>query len=160
LAGTKIIPTRDDLEEVGLEIAPFKLGLNRSPLGRKGLLIEGNVLLHYVLRKKPSCSLLLRYVKAVHLMHLDDEPLGLPVLVIAYPALLRLIEPFNTEHPLAKRLGLATALSEASPDGAQAFLHALKPGKTVKLLRLTISLVIDIFAMPFRLLFSLRRKND
>jgi nucleoside-diphosphate-sugar epimerase len=160
LVGTKTIHTRDDLAELGLEIVPIEIGLSRSSLCRKGLLMEGNVLLRYVLGKKPSCSLLLRYVKAIRLMHHDNEPFGLPPFVIAYPALLRFIEPFNTEHPLAKRLALATALSEASSDGAQAFLTAMKPGKTVQLLRLTISLVIDICVKLVRLLLSHRRKDD
>lgn len=160
LVGTKPIPTRDDLAKLGLEVAPLALGISRSPLGRKGLLVEGNTLLCYVLGKKPSRSLLLRYVKAIRLLRHDIEPVGLPPLVIAYPVLMRFIEPFNADHPLAKRLALASALAEASLDGAQSFFPVVKPGKTVQLLRLGASLVIDICAMPVRLLLGHRRRDD
>lgn len=160
LVGTKVIPTSNDIAEIGLEIVPLSLGLNRSPLYRKGMLIEGYTLLQYVLGNKPSRSLLLRYVKAVRLMQHTSGPLGLPTIVIAYPALLRLIEPFNTNHPLAKRLALATTLSEASSDGAKAFLISMKHGRALHLLYLTFSLIVDIFAMPIRILFNYKRSDD
>lgn len=160
LVGTRPIPTRDDLAQLGLEVAPLALGLSLGSLGRRGLLVEGNALLHYVLGRKPSCSLLLRYVKAIRLLRHDNEPIGLPPFVIAYPALMRFIEPFNTNHPLAKRLALALALAEASPDGAQSFLPAVKLGKAAQFLRLGVYLVIDVSAMPVRLLFGHRHRDD
>jgi nucleoside-diphosphate-sugar epimerase len=160
LAGTKVLPTHDDIEELGLTIKLLERGLNQSSVGTKGLLREGNVLLRYLLGKRPSYSLLQRYVKAVRLISCENEPLGLPSIVIGYPALLRLIEPINSEHPLAKRIAIAGALAEASLNGFYTFQPRYENvrGRAYLLMRLAVSICIDICIRPIRILFNHRNE--
>jgi len=160
LVGTKFIYTKDDVDELNLKIISLTHENGCSPLGIKGLLVEGCALLNYVLGRKPSRSLLVRYVKAIQLRTHESESYGLPALVIMFPLLTRLIEPLNKDHPLSRRLAIATVLAEESPDGAQVYLATVNSGKIIQLVRLSISLMIEIFALPFRLLFSRRPKND
>lgn len=160
LVGTKPIHTSDDLEELKLKITPLNYENNSTAFCRRGLLIEGNTLLRYVLGKKPSRSLLIRYVRAIQLRNHDCIIYGLPALVVVLPVLVRFIEPLYKDHPLAKRLAIATALAEASLDGAQTYLADVNSNKTTQLIRLGISLSTEVFVLPFRLIFGRKPKND
>jgi hypothetical protein len=124
--------------------------LRTDPLRRRGLIAEGYTLLSYVLRDKPRSSLLRLYVKAVKQTELNSGPIGLFILLVKFPGMLRFIEPIGGNSTLAKRLKLAALLAESSAYGPYP-----QTKRVIRLMKLMVDLALDIVALPFRTISSL-----
>lgn len=153
LAGTRPMDCAAQLRDLGLEVRPLEAGLRGEPASRKALLAEGRVLLGYVLGTKPGSALLRRYVRAIAASG-PVGPLPLPRMLRAAPGLARLVEPLRPSSPLGRRLALATALVEASPDGERALARRGRAGRVAAL---GAGIAIDALAMPVRLAGGRRR---
>jgi nucleoside-diphosphate-sugar epimerase len=151
LVGTQPMECADHLTTLGLNVEPFAERLRREPASRKTALAEGRVMLKYILRRAPGSALTRRYARALVATG-PHGPLPLPRLLHASPALLRVIEPVNRAAPLARRLALATALAEASPQGEQMLARA---GRLVRILSGLADLALDALLLPLRLLAGL-----
>lgn len=147
LAGVRFVETRSDLERLGLTVEPFVHGMAGEPSARRLMLGEGLCLLRFVLRRRPGRALISRYARAIG----RAGPLALPPLVKRWPALTRWIEPFSATHELRRRLAIATALAEASPEGEAALSQG---GRGRRLLSLAGDLALEGAAMPVRLLLG------
>jgi nucleoside-diphosphate-sugar epimerase len=147
LAGVRFVETRADLERLGLTVRPFADGMAGEPAARRQLLAEGRCLLGFVLRADPGGALVRRYARAMG----SAGALALPPLVRRWPALLRWVEPLGGEGDLRRRLTIALALAEASPEGERALSCGDRTGRLV---RLAADLLIDVLAMPVRLVLG------
>jgi len=136
LAGVRFVESRADLARLGLTVAPFAVGMAGEPAARRLVLAEGRRLLRHVLRAEPGGALVRRYARAV-------GPAG----AIRLPPLLRWAEPIGGTSELRRRLGLAMALAEASPEGERALSRGGLAG-------LAGDLVLDGLAMPVRLVLG------
>jgi nucleoside-diphosphate-sugar epimerase len=150
LAGTEVMACADHLSRMCLQVLPISQGLRADPLGRRGLIAEGRTLLSYVLRDKPRSSLLRLYVKAVKQAELNSGPMGLFILFVKFPGMLRFIEPIGGNSILAKRLKLAAVLADSSTPGP--YPHTKR---VIRLMKLMIDIALDIVALPFRAISSL-----
>ena len=124
--------TADDLQRVSLVLRPLGAGMTRSGRGRRELLVEGRILLTYVLRGEPADALVRRYVRAVEALR-KGIALPLPEPVQRMPVLLALLDGAGCmnvayRRELDWRLEAALMLAEASPQGACRFLGVDKPG--------------------------------
>jgi NADH dehydrogenase len=151
LVGTRPMECADHLKTLGLVVAPFAERLRREPASRKTVLAEGRVMLKYVLRQTPGSALIRRYARALVLAG-PHGPLPLPRLLRASPALLRVIEPVDRAAPLSRRLALATALAEASPQGEEVLARA---GRLARILSSVADLALDVLLLPVRLFAGL-----
>lgn len=148
LSGTLPMATSADLAWIGLDVRPVAEGMLIEPGARRALLGEGRALLSYVLRAKPGNGLVRRYARAIVL----KGPAGamrLGRLLLRVPVLLRWLEPFGGRSLLAYRLKIATALAEASPEGARALRRG---GRRWRLAGLAFDGLIELLATPVRLL--------
>jgi hypothetical protein len=152
LAGTRYTPCADDLADIGLSVVPLAIGLRQSIQGRKALIAEGKALLHYVLGAAPSLLLQRLYVRAVHACAPDAGAIGLFPLLMAYPSLLRFVEPLKATNSLAQRMRLATTLADSSAEGAHVLCAASRGGR---ILNLAVAMMLDVCALPVRLLVSI-----
>ena len=154
LAGTRPMECAEHLRDLGVEVKPLEAGLRGEPASRKAVLAEGRVLLAFVLGAKPGNALLRRYARAVAVTGSGGPlPLSRPLRVA--PGLVRFVEPLRPGAPLRRRLALATALAEASPDGERALSRR---GRPASLMALAANMALDGAAMPVRLLASLRQR--
>ncbi len=144
LAGTRPMNCEAHLRALNLTIAPLTERLRLEPASRKAVLAEGRALLSYVLRARPGCALLLRYVRAVG----GAGPLPLPGLMRRVPRLIRLVEPRAAASHLSQRLALAMALAEASPEGERALTRG---SGTARMAWLAYDLALDVVLLPFRM---------
>jgi nucleoside-diphosphate-sugar epimerase len=154
LAGTRAMPTAADLERLGLEVVPFAEGMLAESGARRALLAEGRAMLRYVLRSEPGGALVRRYARAISV----SGPRGamrLARVVQRMPWLLRLLEPFYGRSMLAHRLKVATALAEASPEGARALQHG---GRARRLAELACDGLLELLVAPARLLSTALRR--
>lgn len=149
-AGTRPMPCTSDLAAISLTVAPLEAGLRGEPASRKVLLAEGCSLLRYVLRCRPTAALMRRYVRALSAIG-DGGALALNPLARAWPALFRLLEPLDRATVLGRRLALATAMAEASPEGERALA---KVGRV----KLIAGLTVDALLLPTRILLSRIRR--
>ena len=154
LAGTRPMECAEHLRDLGLAVKPLEAGLRGEPASRKAVLAEGRVLLAFVLGAKPGNALLRRYARAVAAAGADG-PLSLSRPLRAAPGLVRFVEPLRPGAPRRRRLALATALAEASPDGERALSRR---GRPASLMALAANVALDGVAMPVRLLASLRQR--
>jgi hypothetical protein len=141
----------DHLTSLGIKIEPFAERLRREPASRKTVLAEGRVMLKYVLRQTPGSALTRRYARAL-IATGSHGPLPLPRILHASPALLRVIEPIDRAAPLSRRLALATALAEASPQGEEVLARA---GRLIRILSSVADLALDALLLPLRFLAGL-----
>lgn len=151
LAGVRFVETRTDLARLGLTVAAFADGMSDEPAARRLRLAEGRCLLRFVLRAEPGGALVRRYARAVG----RDEPLALAPLARRWPALLRWVEPVGGTSLLRRRLAMALALAEASPEGERALSRG---GRGGRLTRLAADLALDGVAMPVRLVLRVWAK--
>jgi NADH dehydrogenase len=123
--------TQNDLASLGLKLRPLREGIVRSGQGRRRvLLVEGQILLAYLLRRPAPTSVLRRYVRAAEQLpkNLKGQPLNLPCWCQLFPSTLALLEGRGkecnqaAEEALISRLNIAVFLAEASPDSADRFL--------------------------------------
>ncbi|WP_167631292.1 NAD-dependent epimerase/dehydratase family protein [Mariprofundus ferrooxydans] len=118
--------TAADLERLNLSLRPIHAGMH--PAGddrRRLLLIEGNALLQYILKRKPESALLRRYVYAVEQVR-DGFPLDVPSLFLKAPVLLSLLDDRSwmcesKGAELAWRFDAAVLMAEATTQGAFCF---------------------------------------
>jgi nucleoside-diphosphate-sugar epimerase len=148
LVGTRPLPSADHLRMLGLTIQPLEARLRQEPMSRKRVLAEGRSLLGYVLRARPSDALLRRYARAAAAKD-KGGPLAMSLCFRRWPLLLRLTEPLPGNTPLARRLALATALAEASPEGERALAVG---GRGSRVASLALDLAVDGLLLPVRLL--------
>lgn len=136
--------TRASLDALGLRLRPLANGMQRAHRPRRTLLAESRAVQHYVLGTSPRRDLVMRHARAVEAVR-GAEPLGLPDWALRRPSWLRLLEdPSDTE--LAWRLDSATALAEATPQGAARFLRAGQPaGLARAVLGLSGAVLAEVF---------------
>jgi NADH dehydrogenase len=137
--------TGEDLARLGLELRSLEQGMRRGRGRRRALVSESRALLAYVLGEPPGGELVRRQVRAVQALR-AARPLALPGWAIGRPWLLRLFD--DSARPgeateLAWRLDCATALAEASPQGARRFL---RHGRPSGLLRAFVGLSTAVFS--------------
>jgi len=151
LVGARQMECADHLTTLGINIEPFAERLRREPVSRKTVLAEGRLMLKYVLRQAPGRALPRHYARAL-IATGSHGPLPLSRLLHALPALLRVIEPIDRAAPLSRRLALATALAEASPQGEEVLARA---GRLIRILSCVADLALDALLLPLRLLAGL-----
>ena len=118
----------------------------------EGRLKEGYSLLTYVGGRHPSVSLLRAYLKGIRLREGDAGPVGIGHLFINFPTLIRFIEPLSHKSPLARRLVLATKLTDAAPEIG----GTISKGRRLRLL--LFGLMVDCVVLPSRFLATLVQK--
>ncbi|MEA1031750.1 sugar nucleotide-binding protein [Pseudomonas sp. N-137] len=129
----KSMSTQTSLQRLGITLRPLAYGMHRSGNGRRRhLLVEGNILLSYLLKSPPGQSLLRRYARAIEALGNGQAILDSKLLSL-FPSLLALIDNpsflCNEQgKALSWRLHLAMTLAEASPQGAVVFLGLKRSG--------------------------------
>jgi nucleoside-diphosphate-sugar epimerase len=144
--------TENDLSVLGLQLRDLRSGLHHSGSYRRRLLLaEGYALFTYLYREKSTLFKLRRYVKFIEL-NSTNEPLYFKRVICVYPNLIALIE--NNSNLKRKewyqkfiyRLDVATALAEASPQGAKQFLRLDKKNSfLIAVLILSEVIFIELF---------------
>lgn len=131
--------TSASLEKLGMSLREFPAGMHRglSP-DRRALLLEGQGLMAHCLRAPPQPWLCRRYAQAVTALH-AGRPMHWPIAPHRFPTWLALVDkPAQVLTPdeaaLRRRIAIAIAIAEASPQGhrrftqssaSRGFLHAL-----------------------------------
>jgi NADH dehydrogenase len=115
-----------DLQRLQLRLRPLEAGMHPSGHERRRkLLLEARALLGYLLAARPAPGLARRYVRAMEQVR-DGQPLPLPAWLARYPSAVALWDRCGAtgRHgaELGWRLQAATALAEASVQGAARFL--------------------------------------
>jgi len=154
LAGRPLLDCKADLENIGLRLRTVAEGLRQDAIGKKALLREGRTLCSYVLGRPAGKALTRHYVRAIRRVEGEVGAIALPRLSIWQPRLLRFFEPLRSDLMLARRLRVATALSEFSAEGFESLSHFSRANKLVKLVSIASQLILDIIAFPFRLWFT------
>jgi len=143
--------TTADLERLNLFLRPIHAGMH--PLGddrRRRLLIEGDALFTYILKRRPGGALKRRYVRAVEQVR-DGFSLDISGLFLKFPVLLSILddrswmsEPKGKE--LAWRLDAVTLLAEATTEGASSFIGlGRRTGPLINLAIVVRAVVSEIF---------------
>jgi len=167
-----LMETQRDLQKLQLTLRPLLSGMHPSgDDSRRHLLLEGRALMTYILRTRPSSSLMRRYVYAIEGLR-DGAIFGLPGYFLKFPFLLPLLDGGSFAKSIkgrdfSWRLDAATMLAEASPQGAVRFLGVgQKTGLTNSLIRISRSVFYEfIFCLmrliltPFCLLYSRKLKE-
>ncbi len=152
LAGAPQLNCKGDLETLGLSVGRVEVGLRRDPIGTKALLREGSILGRYVLRRQVRSNLTRLYARTVRTLDKDRAgPLALPWLALYAPSLLRLYEPRRSDAVLAKRLRVAMALAEFSPEGVATMDGSGVAARSARLLCAFWQVSLDVVLFPFRL---------
>jgi nucleoside-diphosphate-sugar epimerase len=149
LSGTQPMRCADHLTTLGLEIADHEFRLTFEPGARRTLLLEGRILLRYVMRAWPDRALLRLYVRSLHTNGVR-QAIAMPRGVRLLPSLLRLMEPFDQEAVLSRRLAIAVAIAQSSPQGELLLSRNSTFARNVVML---LDMTIDTMALPVRLLF-------
>jgi nucleoside-diphosphate-sugar epimerase len=149
LAGTQPMQCADHLASLGLEIEDCESRLAFEPSARKTLLLEGRILLRYVMKAWPAHSLLRLYVRALYVKGIR-QAIAMPRSVRLLPSLLRWMEPFDQKAALSRRLAIAVAIAQSSPQG-----ELILSRKTVLARNVAVFLgvSVDTMALPIRVLF-------
>lgn len=119
--------TESDLRQLGLRLRSLESGMNPSgDCRRRHLLIEGWVLLTYVLKRQPVGAVLRNYVRVIECLR-GGNALAIPKLFVRWPVLLALVDGCNSistswKNEFVWRLDAATVLAEATIYGARRFL--------------------------------------
>ena len=121
-----------DLQRLQLRLRTLEEGMHPSGHDRRRrLLLEGRALLGYLLAAQPAAGLVRRYVRAIEQVR-DGQPLPLPAWLARHSSVMALWDRCGAtgRHgtELAWRLQAATALSEASVQGAARFLGLGRAG--------------------------------
>jgi nucleoside-diphosphate-sugar epimerase len=133
----QVMPTKVDLEKVGMILRPLSSGMHPSGDDRRRLLLlEARAFFSYVLSKNADLGLLRRYVHVIERLR-NGEALTLPSLFTKYPFCLALLEhcvqkKFSQKPEFLWRLNTATVLAEATPMGALQFLGVEKSSGALK----------------------------
>lgn len=141
--------TKEDLQRLSITLRPLSAGATRSGHGRRHLLNEGIAVLTYLLRSRPTGSLVRRYVRAIESLR-TPQALQLPRWIHWMPFSLALLEGRGNEDSgfrseLGRRIDACLMLAEASPQGARRFLGAEGPrGFFGAAMRMTLAVGKDI----------------
>lgn len=132
LFGLPMMDAAPDLQRLQLRLRPLAAGMQPSGADRRRrLLLEARALLGYVLAAAPAGALARRYVRAVEQVR-DGWPLPLPAWLARRPVWVALWDRCGAGGrngaELAWRLQAATALAEASVQGATRFLGIGRAG--------------------------------
>ena len=145
-----VMASEASLLDLGLELRPLRMGMERHIDHRMGLQAEARAMLSYVLKESPEQVLICRYVDAIEQCR-QARAMNLPSFVTRWPCLLALLDDrrFLTSErggELAWRLDAATLLAEATPVGAVRFIDV---GKRASMLRYGASLSYVVFMEVF-----------
>ena len=132
--------TAADLREIGLVLRPLRGGMAAG--SRRSLLQEAQVLLRYVLREAPQPALVRRLVRAIERLR-GGGALGLPAIARMLPGTLAWLEDRSGAGEFQWRLDAATAVAEASPQGARRFLATR--GSVASMVGLAMAVAAEIF---------------
>jgi nucleoside-diphosphate-sugar epimerase len=134
LYATAPMQTAQDLKAAAISLRPVTYGMHRSGDGRRrALLIEGDILLAYILRRRPPPSLLGRYVRAIESLD-EGNALALPRALRTFPFVLALFDCAGLNGSTSKvsaRTAWASRIAEASVPGARRFLPADRSNQPV-----------------------------
>lgn len=148
LSALAAMQTIESLRALDLTLRPLERGLDpRSGSVRRHLAREGAILIRYCAGRKPSTSLVKRYVRACEQLALPPAPAGdlTPwTLRLADNPGARRIAP-DVNNDLARRLGVALAVAEASTEMADRFLLTERVGRAQTIMRLVPWLVREAF---------------
>ena len=147
-----------DLDTVGLKLRTLRSGMHRSGSDRRRrLIIEGSAFLAYILRGKPSTTLVRRYVRMIENLR-EGTPLTLPSWLFFMPTTLALLdESVFANSPSGEEFGwrmdATTVIAEASVEGAARFIGtAHSTAAPIALLRMSLALISELFWRLLRLL--------
>lgn len=124
--------TERDLRLLGISLRSLSSGMARSGDGRRHNVIrEGQALLHYVLKVRPTPALVRRYVRGIESAR-GGQPLYLPELLLRMPVAIALLDDSSllstpSGADFSWRLNAAVVLAEASVQGARRFLAIGEP---------------------------------
>lgn len=127
-----VMDSAADVKALELHLRPLAAGMHPSgDLRRRQLLLEGRALYSYVLREPPKESLMRAYVRAVESLR-NGASLSLPNSLTKWPSLLAAVDQGIRDDSgwmseFRWRLGAATRMAEATPEGARRFLG--NPGR-------------------------------
>lgn len=163
LLGIPRMATGIDLAELGVTLRSSRAAFAEHER-RRALLREGTALMGYVLAERPALPLVRRYARAVEALH-GGRPLEIPRAFLRIPALLRVLDQPGVraaDVALRERLHAATAIAEASPQGAVRFVASVGGnGRASRLAAAVGSLgseaVARVASVPFALLRAARR---
>jgi NADH dehydrogenase len=145
LAGAAPMESAADLAALGIAASDPSAKLATGPVARKRLLSEAAAMLRYAGGSQAAgTASIIRLARAFE----RDRESGraLPGLVLLWPALIRLIEPWrpSMQHRLSRQLHLATMVAESvSPGDAAPAPSALRVGG---------QLALEVLIFPIRLL--------
>lgn len=148
----------DDAEthcrQLGVAPRPLAVGLRKGNKRFRDVLEEGAALTRYVAGRRTSAATLAHYAKAVAIKR-GGKALGLPSLVLAFPAAIRCIDPnrlgARRNPALSWRLHAALVLCEADVRLGRAFHIRDHRGWFAALCELAAHAAIEILLAPFSL---------
>jgi NADH dehydrogenase len=149
LAGTRLMQCADHLTTLGLDIEDCESRLAFEPGARRTLLLEGRILLRYVLKAWPDHSLLRLYIRSLHVKGIR-QAIAMPRSVRRLPSLLRLMEPFDQKAALSRRLAIAVAIAQSSLQGE---LMLSEKDTLARNVAVFLDISVDTLALPIRILF-------
>lgn len=149
LAGTKPMQCAEHLAALDLEIEDCESRLAFEPSARRTLLLEGRILLRYVLNAWPAHSLLRLYVRSLHVNGIR-QAIAMPRSVRLLPSLLRFVEPFDQNAALSRRLAIAVAIAQSSLQGE---LILSRKSTLARNVMVFLGMSVDTLALPIRILF-------
>ncbi|MBN8989092.1 MAG: NAD(P)-dependent oxidoreductase [Rhizobiales bacterium] len=145
LAGAAPMDSRADLALLSIEVADPLAKLAEAPVARRRRIGEAVAMLRYV-SGGSACSIgpVIRLARVI--ARTPGTRPALPALVLRWPGLLRLLEPWrpSMNHQLARELHLAAMVVESEP-------MARMPAAPARVLK---ELAQDALALPFRILFG------
>lgn len=122
------------------------------------LAAEAVTLLTFVLGRRPTPTLVDRYVQAIERIS-DGAPMQLPWVARRCPSALALFQPIgkarSARHAvLVERLDATLALCETTPEGASRFCNDGSAGRMRILAAFAAALCIEALLLPFRILMT------
>jgi nucleoside-diphosphate-sugar epimerase len=146
LAGTAPIDSAADLEALHVKVACPRQRFQKMRAERRRLAAEAAAMLSYVSGSRISSkAAVARLISGIDRQ--GAQSLGLPDLVIKYPALLRVFDPLSSrsEHRLAQRLHLAVMVMESMPR------EGLRHPRVLSLLG---QAMVEAVALPLRVILG------
>lgn len=146
-----VMDTKNDLQLLGVTLRSLSPGMTRSGNSRRRNLIrEGQALLAYILKVKPTSTLVRRYVRCIESIR-GGSPLHLPRFMLRFPVAIALLEEPSiqstpTGAEFAWRLNASVVLAEASIQGAHRFLAVGAPSGFISDLRhMAYAIVLEVW---------------
>lgn len=151
--------TSSDLASLGLTLKELHLGVAKSKhVFRRNVLIEANILLGYILGRKPTPALLRRYVHCIETLR-TESPLGLANFLNFSPWIIGVLESRKYQSIITNhdeflwRLNAATSIAESSAIGAIRFLGLSKKANLIGTLKkLVVAISFEVAVRLIRLL--------